>query len=83
MRLHALAGREAREEPATGELVLEGRTGEPASGGGTRLWAGRIADRVLIDLSLLAKVNGPVNSGTAVDLSEWRPEKRKEQLRGH
>ena len=46
LRLHALTGDDAREDSAAGDLVLEGRTGETASGSGTRLWAGRIADRV-------------------------------------
>ena len=63
MNLHALTGDDAREDSATGELVLEGRTGEPASAGGVRLWAGRIADSFYIDLSLLAKVNGAVKTG--------------------
>ena len=52
--------RQAREDAAAGELVLEGRTGEAASGGGMRVWAGRIADSFYIDLSLLAIVNGAV-----------------------
>jgi hypothetical protein len=82
MRLHALTGKEARDDSATGELVLEGRTGERASAGGIRLWAGRITDPFYIDLSLLAKVNGPVNSGTAVDLSEWHPENAKNSFAG-
>ncbi len=66
MRLHALTGQDAREDAATGQLVLEGRTGQTASGGGARLWAGRIADSFYVDLSLLAKVNGAVKDGTAV-----------------
>ena len=33
LRLHALAGADARRDDATGDLLLEGRTGEPASGG--------------------------------------------------
>jgi len=82
MKLHALAGQEAREDSATGELVLEGRTGEAASAGGVRLWAGRVADPFYIDLSLLAKVNGPVNKGTAIDLSDWRPESAKNSFAG-
>ena len=32
MKLRALTGNDAREDSATGELVLEGRTGETASG---------------------------------------------------
>ena len=81
-KLHALTGAEAREDSATGELVLEGRTGEPASAGGIRIWAGRIADSFYIDLSLLAKVNGAVKNGTAVDLSAWRPEDAKNSFAG-
>ncbi len=78
VRLHALIGSEAPNDSAAGELVLEGRTGEPAGAGGTRLWTGgRIADSFYIDLSLLAKVNGAVKNGTAVDLSAWRPEDAK------
>jgi hypothetical protein len=82
MKLYALTGSEAREDSAGGELVLEGRTGETASGGGVRLWAGRIADSFYIDLSLLAKVNGAVKDVTAVDLSAWRPEAAKNSFAG-
>ncbi len=82
MKLHALTGNDAREDSATGELVLEGRTGEPASAGGVRLWAGRIANSFYVDLSLLAKVNGAVKDGTAVDLSGWRPENAKNNFTG-
>jgi hypothetical protein len=64
---------DAGQDSATGELVLEGRTGEPATGPGVRLWAGRIADSFYIDLSLLAMVNSAVRGGTALDLSGWRP----------
>ena len=74
LQLHALTGDEAREDSAAGSLLLEGRTGEPASDGDTRIWAGRIADWFYIDLSLLEIVNGAVKNGTAPDLSEWRPE---------
>jgi hypothetical protein len=73
LRLHSLTGAQAREDSADGELVLQGRTGEPASAGGVRIWAGRIADPFYIDLSLLAIVNGAVAKSTAVDLSGWQP----------
>jgi Domain of unknown function (DUF4331) len=82
MRLHALTGKEAREDSATGDPVLEGRTGETASAGDTRLWAGRIADSFYIDLSLLAKVNGAIKSGAAVDLSGWHPKDAKNSFAG-
>jgi Domain of unknown function (DUF4331) len=77
LQVHALTGAKAREDSATGELVLEGRTGEAASKNGIRIWTGRIADSFYIDLSLLAIVNGAVKNGTAVDLSAWRPEHAK------
>jgi Domain of unknown function (DUF4331) len=74
LRLHALSGDQAREDSADGDLVLQSRTGEAASGDGTRLWAGRIGDSFYIDLSLLAIINGAVKNGTAADLSGWQPE---------
>jgi len=82
LRLHALAGDQAREDSAPGDLVLEGRTGQAASEGGTRLWAGRIADSFYIDLSLLALINGAVANGTAPDLSGWRPENAQNSFAG-
>ena len=48
-----------------------------ASAGGTRLWAGRIADSFYIDLSLLAIIDEAVANGTAPDLSGWRPDNAK------
>jgi hypothetical protein len=82
VRVHALAGKAAREDSAAGDLVLEGRTGESVSAGGIRIWAGRIADSFYIDLSLLAKVNGAVKNGTAVELSAWRLEDAKNSFAG-
>jgi hypothetical protein len=74
LQLHALTGGDAREDSAAGEPVLEGRTGETATGPDTRLWSGRIADSFYIDLSLLGIINSAVKNGTAADLSGWRPE---------
>jgi Domain of unknown function (DUF4331) len=82
LRLHALTGDDAREDSAAGDLVLEGRTGETASGNGTRLWAGRIADSFYIDLSLLALIDAAVANGTAPDLSGWRPENAQNSFAG-
>ena len=82
LQLHALTGAGAREDSAAGTLQLEGQTGQAASGDGTRIWAGRIADAFYIDLSLLAIVNGAVAKGTAVDLSAWRPEKAQNTFAG-
>ncbi|MGH3396133.1 MAG: hypothetical protein ACRDPO_15755, partial [Streptosporangiaceae bacterium] len=40
---------------------------------GPDIQPGRIADSFYVDLSLLSIVNGAVKSGTAPDLSAWRP----------
>jgi hypothetical protein len=74
LQLHVLNDRDSCEDAATGELLLEGRTGEIAGGSGVRLWAGRIRDWFYIDLSLLAKVNAAIGNGTETDLSDWHPE---------
>jgi hypothetical protein len=82
LRLHALTGEAAREDAAPGDLVLEGWTGQTAEADGTRIWAGRIADSFYIDLSLLAIINGGVATGTAPDLSGWRPEAAQNSFAG-
>ena len=74
LRLEVLSGADAREDGAEGALVLQGRTGEAATGGdGVRVWAGRICDSFYIDLSLLFIINAAVGEGSNVDLSGWRP----------
>jgi len=81
--LHLLTGSEAREDSATGQVVLQGQTGQPASAGGIRLWAGgRIQDPFYIDLSLLGRVNSAIKNGTAVDLSAWHPKDAKDSFAG-
>jgi hypothetical protein len=82
LRLHLLAGDDAREDDAVGEVVLEGRTGEAASAGGVRIWAGRAQDSFYVDLSLLSLVNGAIAKDSAVDLSGWRPEQAKNSFAG-
>jgi hypothetical protein len=82
LRLHVLTGDSAREDAAAGELLLEGRTGQAFGSGGTRVWAGRAQDSFYIDLSLLGIVDAAVAKGTALDLSEWRPEKAQNSFAG-
>ncbi len=72
LQVRALTGDEARDDGATGALVLEGRTGESASQDDTRIWAGRIADPFYVDLDELSVINAAVRNGTVVDLSAWR-----------
>ena len=82
LRLHVLTGDSAREDSAAGDLALEGRTGQAASSGGTRLWTGRAQDSFYIDLSLLSIVDEAMAKGTALDLSQWRPEKAQNSFAG-
>jgi hypothetical protein len=82
LHLYALRGLEARADDASGELVLEGRTGETATGPDTRLWAGRISDPFYIDLPLLGMVNKAVRNGTALDLAGWHPENAQNNFAG-
>ncbi len=82
VRLQNLSGRDARDDSAAGERLLEGRTGEAVSGAGTRLWAGRAHDSFYIDLSLLGMVNSAVRNGTALDLSKWSPANAKNSFAG-
>lgn len=82
LQLHVLTGTDARDDAATGELLLDGHTGATASGSGVRLWAGRIKDWFYVDLSLLAKVNSAIGQGTALDLSGWHPQDASNSFAG-
>lgn len=82
LRLEALTGDDAREDGANGAVLLEGTTGETVTGDGVKLWAGRIFDPFYIDLSLLGVENEAVGNGTAVDLSDWRPQDAKNTFAG-
>jgi len=73
LQLHALSGQDARDDFATGDLLLEGRTGEDLGNGDVRVWAGKVIDWFYIDLSLLFKINAAVRDGVAPDLSDWQP----------
>ncbi len=72
-RLHVLTGEQAAGGAGDGEVLLEGRTGHAASGGGVQAWTGRARDPFFFDLSLLEPVSSAVTGGTALDLSGWDP----------
>ena len=82
LQVRALTGEEAREDGAAGALVLEGRTGEPASQDDARIWAGRIADPFYIDLDELAVIDAAIRNGTAPDFSGWRADKARNSFAG-
>ncbi|SCF40507.1 protein of unknown function [Micromonospora purpureochromogenes] len=82
LTLHALTSTEARSDAATGELLVQGRTGEVVSNDVLRLWAGRITDPFYIDLDQLATVNDAFKNGAELDRSKWRPENAKNSFAG-
>jgi hypothetical protein len=80
--LHALTGADARDDAATGTLMLEGRTGDTAGNDVVRIWAGRIRDPFYIDLNQLATVIDSVANGAKLDRSAWRPESAANSFAG-
>jgi len=83
LQLHALTGDDARDDNATGTLVLDGQTGASAGMNDTRLWAGRIRDPFYIDLAQLETVNAAVKNGTRHRPIGVARRGRPEQLRRH
>jgi Domain of unknown function (DUF4331) len=71
LHLNVLTGEDARDDSATGTLILDGQTGASAGMNDTRIWAGRIRDPFYIDLAQLGTVNAAFKNGTAVDRSAW------------
>ena len=73
--LYSLSGAEARDDNATGTLVVRGRTGAEAAADGIRVWTDRVIDPFYIDLGQLAPINAAVASGSKVDSSAWDPKR--------
>ena len=83
LRLHALAGGQAREDAAAGELVLEGRTSETASAGGVRVWAGRTADSFYLQREQRGRFGGkPGQRGVERIPQLTAPAAEAEQIKG-
>lgn len=82
LNVRVLVGTEARDDGADGTILVEGPTGETASAGAVRAWAGRIADPFYVDLDQLATVNAAFKDGARLDRSKWRPENAKNSFAG-
>ncbi|MDG4782474.1 DUF4331 family protein [Micromonospora sp. WMMD961] len=82
LMLHALTGADARDDGATGTLLIQGRTGETTDGANMRIWAGRITDPFYVDLDELATINGAVKDGAKVDRSAWSVDQAKNSFAG-
>ena len=81
--LHVLAGPEARDDTAEGELLAKGRAGTVIRGpAGLRLWTGRAADPFYADLTLVVAINTAVKRGAKVELPDWRPETAESSFAG-
>ena len=81
-QVHVLTGAQAADDAAPGDLLVQGQTGQPASAGPVQVWAGRAADPFYFDLSVLEPVSSSVTGGTALDLSQWRPEEAENTFGG-
>ncbi|GAA4196674.1 hypothetical protein GCM10022252_44400 [Streptosporangium oxazolinicum] len=74
LELHRLAGAEARDAGASGDVVARGTTGRRIdTDGGLRLWVGKTSDPFWIEPDALAAIGKAFADGTRADLSSWDP----------
>jgi len=74
VELRKLVGAEARERTAAGELLSWGGTDSTLKGSeSVRLWAGRAADTIYVEPTVLHAMCRAIRSGHKVDLTSWRP----------
>ena len=81
-QLHVLTGDDAHDDAAVGTPVVEGWTGETATQGDYRIWAGRIKDPFYIDLDLLGTVDAAVKDGVAWDRTAWQANSARNTFAG-
>jgi Domain of unknown function (DUF4331) len=86
LTVHRLTGAEAGDDAATGAAVAQGRTGtgtDTGDGDGeVRVWAGAAADPFYLDLGQLGHVLEGLQHRTAIELSDWAPEKAANTFAG-
>jgi hypothetical protein len=82
--LRRLTGAEARDQHASGTVLVKGVTGETASTStGLRLWAGKAGDPFWIEPDVLHAVGHAFQDGTTIDLTGWNAKKAKNLFAGH
>lgn len=83
VELRRLAGADARDRDATGELVAQGMTEDDLAGtSGVRLWAGPAADPFFIEGTVIGAVCAAVANGAPVDLSGFDPDRAANAFAG-
>ncbi len=82
--LRRIAGTEAVDPGAEGEVVVRGTTGDTATTpSGLRLRTGKAGDPFWIEPDVLHAVGHALQDGTKVDLGDWTPTKARNLFAGH
>jgi uncharacterized protein DUF4331 len=84
VELRRLAGSDATEPQAKGELIAQGPTEQIVeTSGGAHVWTGKAGDPFWIEPDVLHAVGHAFQDGTTVDLSGWDPRQAKNLFAGH
>jgi hypothetical protein len=79
-----IAGADAVNPDAPGEIVASGTTGETVTTpAGLRIWTGKAGDPFWIEPDVLHAVGHALQDGTVVNLSGWDPSRAKNLFAGH
>ncbi len=82
--LRRIAGADAADPNAAGDIIAKGATDEVvATEGGFRIWAGKAGDPFWIEPDVLHAVGHAFQDGAAINLSGWDPAKAKNLFAGH
>jgi hypothetical protein len=82
-KLRRIAGAQAGDPNAAGDLLLEGVTDEAATAStGERIWAGKAGDPFWIEPDVLHAVGHAFQDGAKIDLSGWTPAKAQNLFAG-
>jgi hypothetical protein len=81
--LRRIAGADAADTFAAGEVIGSGVTDETLTGPGFRVWVGKAGDPFWIEPDVLHAMGHAVQDGTLLELGEWTPEKATNLFAGH
>ena len=82
--LQQIAGKNATDPSARGDVIATGTTGETSSTkSGIKIWAGKAGDPFSIEPDVLHAVGHAFEDGTKINLEGWDPSKAKNLFAGH
>jgi hypothetical protein len=82
--LRRIAGEDAADPNAAGEVVARGSTGDRViTSDGFNIWAGLAGETFWNDLDVIHAVGHAFHDGTAIDLSKWDPAKASNGFKGY